>query len=192
EIRRMVGDKVWKAYAPERLYNHDACDPDGMVTLGKTAHGEVVEMNRRAAESDLLIYVNINLATMDGGHKSVGVGLCGYESLKAHHTPKTIVGSDSYMDPSRSALHHSVNRIGRVCDEHLKVFHIETALNSRIFDGPMSFLMKNEDDFTETDRLKFEAMQWTLKRTPRALRREVFMRVPASYELIAVHAGKTE
>ena len=62
-----------------------------MVTLGKTTHGEVVEINKRAAESDLVIYVNLNLVPMDGGHKSVGVGLCGYESLKAHHKPKAIV-----------------------------------------------------------------------------------------------------
>ena len=91
EVRRMVGDKVYNAYWPDKLYNHDACDPDGMVTLGKTTHGEVVETNKRAADSDLVIYVNINLVPMDGGHKSVGVGLCGYESLKAHHTPKAIV-----------------------------------------------------------------------------------------------------
>ena len=31
EIRRMLGDKVFDAFAPDRLYNHDACDPDGMV-----------------------------------------------------------------------------------------------------------------------------------------------------------------
>src|SRR5262249_39991007 len=192
EVRRMVGDKVFNAMWPERLYNHDACDPERMVTLGKTPHGEVVETNRRAAESDLVIYVNINLVPMDGGHKSVGVGLCGYESLKAHHTPKAIVHSDSFMDPKRSALAHSVERIGRVCDQHMKVFHIETALNNRMFDGPMSFLMKSEDDFTEADRLKFEAIKWTLDKTPRARRREVFMRVPAAYELIARHAGKTE
>ena len=72
-----------------------------MVTLGTTAHGEVVEMNQRAVESDLVIYVNLNLVPMDGGHKSVAVGLCGYESLKAHHTPKAIVESDSYMDPPK-------------------------------------------------------------------------------------------
>ena len=192
EIRRMVGDKCFNAFWPDRLYNHDACDPDGMVVLGHTAHGELVETNRRAAESDLIIYVNINLVPMDGGHKSVGVGLCGYESLKAHHTPKTIVKSDSFMDPKRSELAHSVTRIGRVCDQHMKVFHIETALNNRMFGGPMDFLMKNEDEFTEADSLKFQAIQWTLKRTPRALRREVFMRVPAPYDLIAVHAGRTE
>src|SRR5437870_992655 len=61
EIRRMVGDKVYNAYWPDRLYNHDAEDPDGMVVLGETAHGEVVETSKRAAESDLVIYVNINL-----------------------------------------------------------------------------------------------------------------------------------
>lgn len=192
EIRRMVGDKIFDAYAPDRLYNHDACDPDGMVTLGKTHHGEVVETNRRAAESDLVIYVNINLVPMDGGHKSVGVGLCGYESLKAHHTPKAIVESKSFMDPKNSYLSHSVDRIGRICDKHMKVFHIETALNNKMFDGPLGFLMKNEDEFTEMDRMKYEAIKWTLDRTPRALRREVFMRVPAPYELIAVHAGATE
>jgi len=163
EVRRMVGDKVMDAYWPDRLYNHDACDPENMVTLGKTQHGEVVETNKRASESDLVIYVNINLVPMDGGHKSVGVGLCGYESLKAHHTPKAIVQSDSFMDPKKSALNHSVERIGRVCDQHMKVFHIETVLNNRMFEGPMSFLMKNEDDFTESDRFKFEAIQWTLK-----------------------------
>ena len=192
EIRRMVGEKVFHAHWPDRLYNHDACDPDGMVNLGTTRHGEVVEMNRRAAESDLVIYVNINMVPMDGGHKSVGVGLCGYESLKAHHTPKAIVNSNSFMDPENSALNHSVERIGREAEKHVKVFHIETALNNRMFSGPMDFLMKNEDDFTETDRLKFEGIKWTLDRTPRALRREVFMRVPAAYELIACHAGACE
>jgi lactate racemase len=192
EIRRMVGEKVWKDYWPERLYNHDACDPDGMVVLGKTRHGELVEMNKRAADSDLVIYVNINLVPMDGGHKSVGVGLCGYESLKAHHTPKAIVDSNSFMDPKNSALNHSVERIGRVCQEHVKVFHIETVLNNRTFDGPLDFLMKNEDDFTEADRLKFQGLKWTLDKMPYAVRREVFMRAPAAYEMIACYAGATE
>src|SRR4051794_9591933 len=49
EIKRMVGEKVWNAFSPDRIYNHDACDPEGMVTLGKTKHNEVVETNRRAS-----------------------------------------------------------------------------------------------------------------------------------------------
>ena len=66
EIKRMVGPKIWSEYWPDRLYNHDACDPDGMVVLGKTRHGELVEVNRRAAESDLVIYVNMNFVPMNG------------------------------------------------------------------------------------------------------------------------------
>ena len=192
EIKRMVGNKVYNAYWPDRLYNHDACDPDGMVVLGKTRHGELVETNKRASDSDLCIYVNINFVPMNGGHKSMGVGLCGYESLKAHHTPKAIVDSDSYMDPKNSGLSHSIERIGKVVDEHIKVFHIETTLNNRMFKGPLDFLMKNEDDFTESDRLKFQAMKWTLDRTPFAMRREIFMRAPAAYEMTGCWAGSTE
>ena len=62
-------------------------------------------------------------------------------------------------------------------------------LNNRAFDGPLSFLTKNEDDFTEADRLKFQAMKWTLDKLPFAARREIFMRTPAAYELIGCYAG---
>ena len=109
----MVGQKVWDEYWPDRLYNHDGCDPDGMVVLGKTPHGELVEMNRRVAESDLTIYVNLNFVPMNGGHKSMAVGLCGYESLKAHHTPQGIVESNSFMDPPKSYLVALVQAPGR-------------------------------------------------------------------------------
>src|SRR5206468_4575274 len=57
ELRHAVGDRVYDAFAPSgRLYNHDAEDPDDLADLGTTPHGEVVEINKRAAESDLLIY----------------------------------------------------------------------------------------------------------------------------------------
>ena len=56
-------------------WQHDAEDPANLVHLGLTEQGEDVEINRRAAESDLLVYVNINLVAMDGGHKSVATGL---------------------------------------------------------------------------------------------------------------------
>jgi len=192
EIRRMVGERVYKEFWPDRLYNHDGEDRANMVSLGKTRHGEEVTINRRAAESDLVIYVNINLVPMDGGHKSVGVGLCGYRTLQAHHTPQAILDSDSYMDPDHSELHHSVNRIGKVVDQQLPVFHIETALNNRMYGETLSFLGKNEDTFTDLDRAKFAATQATLSRLSPALRREFLQRVPSPYEVIGVHAGTTE
>jgi len=192
EMKRMVGTKIFNAFYPDRFYNHDAEDPEGIVHLGKTDHNEPVNINRRAVESDLLIYVNINLVPMDGGHKSVTVGLCDYESLRPHHEPQTIRDSDSYMDPARSVLNTKVERMGQIVREHMNVFHIETALNNRMFHPSTNFLSKNEDDFTEVDRLKFEGMRWALKKMPASAKRSLFHSIPAQYQLIACAAGKTE
>src|SRR6202035_4343880 len=86
ELRHAVGDRIYDSFAPHgRLLQHDAEDPDGLAYLGQTGQGEDVEINKRAAESDLLVYVNINLVAMDGGHKSVATGLASYRSLRHHH-----------------------------------------------------------------------------------------------------------
>src|SRR5512141_805962 len=163
EMKRMVGSAIFEDFYPDRYYNHDAEDPDGNVVIGTTPHGEQVIINRRAAESDLIIYVNLNLVPMDGGHKSVATGLTNYEGVKAHHTPEHIRKSDSYMDPERSEMHRSVDRIGRYIDRHLNVFHIETTINNRMFDGPLDFLMKREEDYGDLDRLKLAGMRAALR-----------------------------
>ena len=192
EMKRMVGSKIFEQYYPKRYINHDAEDPDVMVTLGETEYGEVVRTHRWCAEADLVVYININLSTMNGGHKSMAVGLTDYKGLKAHHNPRTLLESTSYMDPPKSELAHSGIRIGRVLEQKIKVFHIETAVNTRTYDRSMSFLAKNEDDFSEFDRLAFQSLRWTLGKLPRAAKREIFNRVPSPYELIAVHAGAVE
>ena len=192
EMKRCVGAAIFQEYYPDRYYNHDGEDPDGMVELDQTDHGEHVRINRRAAESDLLIYVNINLVPMDGGHKSVGVGLCDYPTLQAHHTPQAILESDSYMDPANSGLSHSCNRIGRIVDQHLKVFHIETALNNRMFDSMSAFLGRNEDTWSSFDRTKFQTAKFALSKMSASMKRKLYFSIPAPYEMIGVHAGETE
>src|SRR3989440_3363587 len=192
EMKRMVGERIFDAYYPDRYYNHDAEWKEGMVKIGETRHKEPLSLNRRAAESDLLIYCNLNFVPMDGGHKSVAVGLCDYESLRAHHEPQTIRDSDSYMDPARSELANKCIRLGKIVDQHLNVFHIETAINNRMYGSDMDFLLKNEDDFTAFDRMKFEAMRYTMGKLPRQARRKLLHSRPAQYEMTACYAGKTE
>jgi hypothetical protein len=192
EMKRMVGSRIFDDYYPDRYYNHDAEWTEGLIKIGETKQKEPLVLNRRVAESDLLIYVNINLSPMDGGHKSVAVGLCDYESLRAHHEPQTIRDSDSYMDPARSELNRKCTRLGKIVDEHLNVFHIETAINNRMYKGDMDFLLKNEDDFTAFDRMKFEAMRYTMSKLPRPARRKLLHSMPSQYQMIACHAGKTE
>src|ERR671917_972810 len=66
ELRWALGSKIMSRYYPEFLYNYDAEDEEGNVVIGETEHGEEVRVSRRVAESDLLVYVNVNYIPMDG------------------------------------------------------------------------------------------------------------------------------
>jgi hypothetical protein len=154
ELKHAVGQRVFDAFAPHGLlYNHDAEDPDGMELIGHTDEGERVEINKRAATSDLLVYVNINLVPMDGGHKSVATGLAGYPSLKHHHNVRTMQHSRSFMDQHKSALHSSNWRMGRLlAREGPPIFQIETTLNNDTFPKPFDFLQRREWEWSARDR----------------------------------------
>ena len=196
ELRHAVGDRVYDAFAPSgAIYNHDAEDPDGMVVLGTTPHGEDVQMNRRAAESDLVVYVNINLVSMDGGWKSTATGLSGYKALRHHHNVKTMVGSRSFMDQDSSELHRSNWRQGEIIkNSGPRIFQIETTVNNNVFglDGPMSFLQKREWEWTARDRAAYVALQTGLKVMPKATKRKAFSSWLAPYEMTSVQAGEVE
>jgi len=192
EVERMVGQAVFRKYWPDRLYNHDAEKPGGLTEIGTTDQGEVVEISTRAATSDLLIYLNLNFVPMDGGHKSAAVGLCGYRSLRAHHTPGAIRASKSYMEPGASELNHRVVRMGRLLNEHVNVFTIETTVDNRMFGPELDFLARNEDDWTPRQQMGAKALMATLNALPWKARQAIFEKVPAPYGVTGVFAGETE
>ncbi|MGH9068342.1 MAG: lactate racemase domain-containing protein, partial [Acidimicrobiales bacterium] len=168
ELRHALGDRVYDAFAPSgRLTQHDAEDPDNLVHLGQTDAGEDVELNKRAATSDLLVYVNINLVAMDGGHKSVATGLASYRSLRHHHNPVTMQHSRSFMDQHRSELHASNWRMGRlIAESGVNVFQIETTLNNDTFPPAFAFLQKREWEWGVRDRMGYLGASKALDRTP--------------------------
>src|SRR5215216_6560433 len=190
ELRHAVGDRVYDAFAPQGLlYNHDAEDPDNLAFLGTTPQGEEVEISKRAAESDLVVYVNINLVSMDGGHKSTATGLASYRSLRHHHNVATMQRSRSFMDRHSSELHTSNWRMGKVLrDAGVKIFQVETTLNNDTFgtSGPMSVLQKREWEWTARDRAAFVGMRAGLDRLPMKTRRKIFNSWLAPYGLTSV------
>jgi nickel-dependent lactate racemase len=192
EIRRAVGERAFRDFWPDRLYNFDAEDRAELVMLGKTDHGEEVWLSRRAAESDLILYVNINLVPMDGGHKSVAVGLAPYRSLRHHHNPETLRDSRSYMDPRHSGLHRSAERMGRLINGRLNVFTIETAVNNRMYGSMLDFMHKNEDRFTDWDRTRLKGMRFALRNLSHDLRRQMLHQYAAPYGMTGVWSGDTE
>src|SRR5260370_2510864 len=111
EMRRMVGQKIFDAHYPEKYTNHDAEEPGGIVELGVTEKGEKVRISKKAVDSDLVIYFNVNFVPMDGGHTSVGPVLTDYLGLQPHHTPHAIRESKGYRDPNHTGLPAPVDRI---------------------------------------------------------------------------------
>ena len=194
ELRHMLGDRVYDAFAPRgMLYQHDAEDPDNMALLGETPQGEEVEINKRAAESDLLVYVNINLVAMDGGWKSTATGLSSYRSLRHHHNTHTMENSRSFMDQHKSELHKSNWRMGEIMKKHgPKIFQIETTVNNDTFPSAFDFLGKREWEWNARDRAKFVASSAALSRTPARMRRNIFQSIEAPHQMTSIQAGEVE
>jgi hypothetical protein len=194
ELRHALGDRVYDSFAPHGLLRqHDAEDPDGLVFLGETDKGEEVELNRRAAESDLLVYVNINLVAMDGGHKSVATGLASYRSLRHHHNVRTMQHSRSFMDQTRSELHSSNWRMGRlIAESGLRIFQIETTLNNNAFPPAFSFIQKREWEWSARDRAAYLALRTATERGPERLVHSIFHTIRAPHAMTSVQAGEVE
>ena len=159
ELRHAVGDRVYDAFAPHGLlYNHDAEDPDNLAFLGTTDQGEEVEINKRAAESDLLVYVNINLVAMDGGWKIDGhrPGQLPQPAPPPQRR-RPCSTRKSFMDQHavRAALVELAHGQGARATPGVKVFQIETTLNNDTFPSPFEFLPKREWEWTARDRATF-------------------------------------
>jgi lactate racemase len=194
ELRHALGHRVYDAFAPHGLLTqHDAEDPSALVHLGHTDKGEDVELNKRAVESDLLVYVNINLVAMDGGHKSTATGLASYKSLRHHHNVRTMQHSRSFMDQHRSELHSSNWRMCKVIrDAGVKIFQIETTLNTNTFPSQFGFLQKREWEWSARDRAGFLAVSKSLDRTPSRLARKIFHSIRSPHQMASVQAGEVE
>jgi len=59
EMKRMSGRNLGRLLSGS-LLQHDAENPNNLVLIGESRHKEPLRINRRAAESDLLIYLNFN------------------------------------------------------------------------------------------------------------------------------------
>jgi hypothetical protein len=195
EIKHAVGERVYRSFYPKDLVNHDAEDQANLLFVGSTDKGEEVEINRRAMESDLLVYVNINLVAMDGGHKSVPVGLASYRSVRHHHNVDTMLHSRSYMDPreGHSAIHDSCARMGKVlADAGLKIFTIETTLNNRTFPEPFGFMNKREWEWSLKEQATYLAAKKANDAAPPKLRHQVFTRLESPVGVTGINGGSTD
>src|SRR5687767_15439969 len=101
--------------------------------------------------------------------------------------------SKSFMDQHRSELHSSNWRMGKVLrDSGVKIFQIETTLNSDTFPSQFGFLQKREWEWTTRDRAAFIGASKALDRTPDSIKRSIFHGIQAPHQMTSVQAGEVE
>ncbi len=125
ELARILGDGLVQRFG-DRLWCHDAEDPDNIVNLGTTASGYDVELHRLAVESDFTVYVNAACHLgFNGGWKSVAVGLSTWKSIRWTHTPDGM--SMSVRD---NRMHRVFEEQGHFIEQKLgrRIFKFETVL----------------------------------------------------------------
>jgi hypothetical protein len=142
ELSIVLGKKVMNEMGPDRISCHDATREDGLISLGNTETGHEVEINRAVDESDITIYVNVNFSSMNGGWKSILVGLGSWHSIRHHHTPKEWNMMNSIMDPETSPMHIILREMGKIVRSKYNIFQIESVLNNNIWPRPLDRILR--------------------------------------------------
>jgi lactate racemase len=126
ELAKVIGSGLIEEFG-YRLLCHDAEDPENLSYLGTTVSGYDVEVNRLVTDSDLTIYINtVVWRGLNGGWKSICVGLSTYRSIRWHHSPEGMS-----MSIERNPMHEMLNEMGEHLEETIgkkRIFKIETVL----------------------------------------------------------------
>lgn len=184
ELRFILGKAVWTEMGAGRITNHDAEDPLGIVELDRALSGRTVRVNRAVSSSDLVIYVNVNWTSMNGGWKSILVGLGDYESIAYHHNVGVLAEGGTVMD-HRSEFHARIKEMGGVIKENALVFTVESVLNSRAW-SPL------EARLFSLDRTRQPLMFRAARSMPQTFKSAFSSLMRSSYQPIAVYAGDVD
>lgn len=194
ELSLVLGKKVIDRVGAERISCHDGTDEKRLIHMGRTSDGMAVEINRAVDESDITIYVNINFTTMNGGWKSIVVGLGSWNSIRCHHTPVQWNGIDSIMDPGRSPMHHALWEMGQMVKEKYNIFQIEAVINNKVWpDWLAGFLTpyggrKVSAAVRNAGRTLFSVVA----QSPQRMKRTVRNMIRSDYRLFGIHAGDVD
>ncbi|MBW2637134.1 MAG: DUF2088 domain-containing protein, partial [Deltaproteobacteria bacterium] len=192
ELSIVLGKKVVAEMGPDRISCHDATDDERLISLGETKEGHEVEINRAVDESDITIYVNVNFSSMNGGWKSILVGLGSWRSIRHHHTPKEWNMKRSIMDPGTSPMHEILREMGELVHSKYNVFQIETVLNNNIWPRPLDRLLRpiHKRNGGSAPGVAMRSMLSLATLAPQVLKRNIRNSlIRADYRLCGIFAG---
>ena len=188
ELARMVGPKIMRQFYPQQLANFDAEDRDDIADLGQTEEGEPVQVCKGVVQSDLVIYVDTVQIPLNGGHKSVAVGLGTYESIANHHAPKMTADTPHVMQPEDSQMHDCIERLSRVIQKHARIMVMEAAMNNATYPFHVRYLGKPNRRCNLLERFLKTATPAAMALTPEPIRKAILGSVRSVYDPIEINA----
>lgn len=137
EFKEYLGEDIVGAFPGERLVNHDPEDPDRIVKVGETDHGDVAEVNKDVLEADLAIMLGHTTGNpyggYSGGYKMPCTGLTTWRSIRCHHTPATMYREDFVPVSTQSHFRGQLTSIGKKIEGGMKApfFAVDTVLDGQ-------------------------------------------------------------
>jgi hypothetical protein len=195
ELSIVLGKKVVADMGPNRISCHDATREDDLISLGTTEAGQEVEINRAIDESDMTIYVNVNFSSMNGGWKSILVGLGSWRSIRHHHTPKEWNMKQSIMDPATSPMHEILCEMGKLVRSKYNIFQIETVMNNNIWPRPLEGLLRplNKRSGNSAPGMATRSVLSLASLSPQMLKRNIRNSlIRSDYRLCGISAGDVD
>lgn len=192
ELARMVGPNIMREFYPAQLINFDAEDRENIADLGETDQGEPVRVYRGVTECDLVIYVDSVQLPLNGGHKSVAVGLGDYKSIASHHHPKMTAESPHVMQPRGSRMHECIERLSKVIQKHSRIMVMEAAMNNATYPAHVRHLGMPNRQCNVLQRLIKGATPLAMAVTPEPLRKSILRAVRADYDPVEINAGEID
>jgi nickel-dependent lactate racemase len=128
EIEQMLGSAIASRY---RVVNHDSRDPSSLVSVGTTATGVPVFLNRAFIDADVRITTGFVephfFAGFSGGPKMVAPGLAGLDTVLVLHDATRIAHPNSTWGVTEgNPIHDDVRDIARMVGVH---FSVDVTLN---------------------------------------------------------------
>ena len=137
EFAAMLGEEVLSRIEVSKIINHDAEDPDGIVNVGHSRHGDPVQMNRLLADSALSIMLGHTAGNpyggFSGGYKMPATGLTTWQSIRSHHSPPTMNRDDFVPASTHSHFRHQLRAIGKAMEQAMPkpFFTVDAVLDSQ-------------------------------------------------------------
>jgi len=195
ELSLVLGSKVVREMGPGLISCHDATRDEDLTSLGYTPAGHEVEINRAVADSDITIYVNQNFTTMNGGWKSILVGLGSWRSIRHHHTPRQWNAEHSIMGPETSPMHAILREMGTLVQDRCTLFQIETVTNNKVWPMGLEAMLRPMGNGSRQRAPGFptKTLLGAAALSPQRMKR--FVRntlVRSDYRLCGVFAGRVD